>query len=60
MIFLYSFDKKEKARHSFYELRQVFIDWNYKEFQSDDFKVQEKKVDQFINEHSAAVQAVEN
>ncbi|NQT28396.1 MAG: V-type ATP synthase subunit A, partial [Candidatus Omnitrophica bacterium] len=38
----FSFDQKERARKIFYELRHLFIDWNYKEFQSQDFKNQEK------------------
>ena len=44
----FSFDQKERARKSFYELRQLFIDWNYKEFDKDDFKEQEKAIDNFL------------
>jgi len=42
----FSFDSKEKARKDFYELRHLFIDWNYKEFQSADFKKQEKAINE--------------
>ena len=44
----FSFDQKERARKTLYELRHLFIDWNYKEFQSQDFKKQEKVIDDFI------------
>ncbi len=51
------FDDKDRARKFFYELRQRFIDWNYMEFKSDDFKQQEKTIDEltegiFENEKS--------
>ena len=45
----FTFDKKETARKYFYQLRQLFIDWNYKAWESEDFKKQEKKVDEFIS-----------
>lgn len=45
----FEFDKKEKARQMFYELRQLFIDWNYKEFESGEFKAQEKKIEDFVS-----------
>ena len=45
------FDKKEIARKKFYELRHLFIDWNYKEFQSQDFKKQEKTIDNFLQNY---------
>ena len=44
----FSFDQKEIARKTLYELRHLFIDWNYKEFQSQDFQSQEKVIDDFI------------
>lgn len=47
----FDFDRKEKARKSFYELRQLFIDWNYREFQSQGFKQQEKLIDGFLGSH---------
>jgi V/A-type H+/Na+-transporting ATPase subunit A len=44
----FSFDKKDKARESFYKLRQMVIDWNYKEWESEEFKKQEQAIDSFI------------
>ncbi len=44
-----AFDDKEQAREFFYELRQRFIDWNYLEFNSDEFKKQEKTIDDLIS-----------
>ncbi|MBN2483207.1 MAG: V-type ATP synthase subunit A [Candidatus Omnitrophica bacterium] len=41
---------KEDARKFFYELRQRFIDWNYKKWESDEFTQQEKAIDDFIKE----------
>ncbi len=40
----FSFDNKEEARSFFYDLRQKFIDWNYMEYESEDFKKQEKVI----------------
>ena len=45
----FSFDKKDFARKAFYELRQMFIDLNYKKWDSKEFKDQEVKIDAFIN-----------
>jgi len=47
------FDRKEKARSTFYELRQLFIDWNYKPWESDEFKMQEKMIDDFLGKIEA-------
>ena len=47
----FDFDKKELARRTFYQLRQLLIDWNYKEWESEEFKSQEAKVDEFLNTH---------
>ncbi|KJJ84506.1 V-type sodium ATP synthase subunit A [Candidatus Omnitrophus magneticus] len=38
----FSFSSKDDARKFFYELRHNFIDWNYKEWQTEAFKKQEK------------------
>jgi len=38
----FSFKDKEEARNFFYDMRQKFIDWNYMELHSDEFKEQEK------------------
>ncbi len=40
----FTFDSKEEARSFFYDLRQKFIDWNYMEYESEDFKKQEKVI----------------
>jgi V/A-type H+-transporting ATPase subunit A len=42
------FDHKEEARRFFYELRHLFIDWNYKEIDSEEFGNQEKNIDEFV------------
>jgi V/A-type H+-transporting ATPase subunit A len=44
----FTFDSKEQARSVFYDLRQKFIDWNFMEFESDDFKAQEKVITDLI------------
>ncbi len=44
----FNFDKKGHARKSFYELRQLFIDWNYKKWGSEEFKGQESGIDKFL------------
>ncbi len=43
-----NFEHKERARKHFHELKQLFIDWNYKEWDSEEFKQQEKKIDDFL------------
>ncbi|MFC1592768.1 V-type ATP synthase subunit A [Candidatus Omnitrophota bacterium] len=42
------FKDKDQAREFFYSLRQLFMDWNYKEWASAEFKQQEKSLDSFI------------
>ena len=39
-----SFKDKTEARDFFYNLRHRFIDWNYKKWESDEFKEQEKEI----------------
>jgi len=46
--FAFSFGDKGEARDFFYNLRHKFIDWNYKEWQSDEFKEHEKEIDDMI------------
>ncbi len=41
----YELDNKDNARTFFNRLRQKFIDWNYTEFESDDFKKVESEID---------------
>ena len=48
----FKFDNKEEARKYFYDLRQKFIDWNYTEFESDEFKNQEKVIKDLIKGNS--------
>ncbi|MFH1505360.1 MAG: V-type ATP synthase subunit A, partial [Candidatus Omnitrophota bacterium] len=45
----FSFEFKEKAREAFYELRHLFIDWNYKQWQSPEFKTQEQAINNYLN-----------
>ena len=44
-----NFDDKDQARKFFYTLRQLFIDWNYKEWETELFKSQEAKIDELLN-----------
>jgi V/A-type H+-transporting ATPase subunit A len=45
----FSFKDKKEARNFFYNLRHRFIDWNYREWGSEDFKRQEKKIDELLS-----------
>ncbi len=49
----FDFAGKEEARKFFYELRQRFIDWNYKPWESEEFKQQENAIDGYLNEKQA-------
>ena len=42
------FEDKENARSWFQSLRQKFIDWNYEEVGSDDYKKLEAELDEQI------------
>lgn len=44
----FTFKDKASARDFFYNLRHRFIDLNYKKWQSDEFKAQEKHVDELL------------
>lgn len=44
----FAFNDKEEARNYFHKLRHNFIDWNFKEWQSDEFKNLEKKIDSLL------------
>jgi V/A-type H+-transporting ATPase subunit A len=48
----YPFKDKDKARAFFYSLRQLFVDWNYKPWDSSDFRDHEKIIDNFITQQS--------
>ncbi len=45
-------DSKEEARTIFYRLRQMFIDWNYIDMKTTEFKTQEDEIFKLIEEHS--------
>lgn len=40
----FTFRDKDEARAFFYKLRHSFIDWNYKAWESDEFKKQEEEI----------------
>jgi len=44
----FAFKEKEEARNFFYDMRQKFIDWNYMEMHSPEFKNQEKAIESLI------------
>ncbi|RKY42142.1 MAG: V-type ATP synthase subunit A [Candidatus Makaraimicrobium thalassicum] len=44
----FSFKDKEEGRDFFYNLRHRFIDWNYKEWESSEFKTQENEIDSLL------------
>ncbi len=46
----YDLDSKDDARGFFNHMRQIFIDWNYTEFESDAFKKAESEIDALYNE----------
>ncbi|MFH1553233.1 MAG: V-type ATP synthase subunit A [Candidatus Omnitrophota bacterium] len=43
-----SFKDKPSARNFFYNLRHYFIDWNYKKWESEEFKQQEKEINKLL------------
>ncbi|MCA9398358.1 MAG: V-type ATP synthase subunit A, partial [Candidatus Omnitrophica bacterium] len=47
-----SFDSKDKARRFFQELRQTFINWNFAEFESEEYKtIKNEIVDKYKNQN---------
>lgn len=46
---------KEDARHFFNQLRQRFIDWNYSEWESDEFKDNEQKIKSLLEEKQSGL-----
>ena len=44
----FAFPDKNAARTFFQNLRQAFIDWNYIQWDTDDFKAQEAKIDELL------------
>ena len=51
----YSLSDKDKARSFFNSMRQKFIDWNYTEFESAEFKKAEAEIDALYNEGCGAL-----
>jgi len=47
----FHFKDKNEARHFFYSLRQLFIDWNYRQWQTEGFTKQEEKIDRLLSEN---------
>ncbi len=45
----FQFENKDQARRFFNQLRQLLIDWNYEEFESDNFQQSEEKINQMLN-----------
>ncbi|MBD3426925.1 MAG: V-type ATP synthase subunit A [Candidatus Omnitrophica bacterium] len=45
----FPFKNKKEARDFFYNLRHRFIDWNYKKWDSDEFKKQEEEIDRILS-----------
>ena len=51
----YTLDNRDEARSYFNRLRQRFINWNYKEFDSEEFKVAEQEIDELYKEANGKV-----
>jgi V/A-type H+-transporting ATPase subunit A len=51
----FNLSEKDEARVFFNKLRQTFIDMNYTVFGSDEFKAQEKKIDELLAENGAEI-----
>ena len=52
LVGTFAFEHKEQAREFFYQLRQLFIDWNYIAGDTDEFKEQEEKINRLIEEYT--------
>ncbi len=48
----FQFETKDQARKFFNDLRQIFIDWNYSEMNSNKFKQLEEKIDTLLQGRS--------
>ncbi len=53
----YALNSKDEARGFFNRLRQKFIDWNYTEFESDDFRKAEEEIDALYAEKEGKLTA---
>ena len=54
----FNLKEKDEARNFFNKLRQLFIDWNYIDMKDDEFKKQEAKITQLIEEYSDNAEGV--
>ncbi|MDO9548243.1 MAG: V-type ATP synthase subunit A [Candidatus Marinimicrobia bacterium] len=54
----FSLKEKDEARNFFNKLRQLFIDWNYIDMRNGEFKKQEAKITQLIEENSDNAEGV--
>lgn len=48
----FHFDTKEQARNYFYNLRHTFIDWNFKQWNSEEFRITENKIEKILKENT--------
>ena len=46
----FDFEDKKDARNYFNKLRSIFVDWNYIDMETDEFKEQEEKLNNFLKE----------
>ena len=53
----YALESKDDARRFFNQMRQLFIDWNYTEFESDDFRKYEGEIDLLYQKGSGRLTA---
>ena len=53
----FNFTDKDEARKFFYNLRHLFVDWNYKAWGQEDAKKEERKIDQLLkgNENAKSI-----
>lgn len=51
----FEFEGKDEARRFFYKLRQFFIDWNYRAWDSDEFRQHEGKIDELLGAEGQGV-----
>ncbi|MBU0712960.1 V-type ATP synthase subunit A [bacterium] len=54
----FNLKEKDEARNFFNKLRQLFIDWNYIDMKDGEFKKQEAKITQLIEENSDNAEGV--
>lgn len=58
LIRKFNLKNKEEARHFFNQLRMAFIDWNYIDMKSNEFKKQEEKINKLIEEYSSDEESI--